>query len=93
MRHKTLFLAWFGLILLTFVSLGLGEWLRQGTWLYVLVAAVIWFKAWVVARYFLETPLSHTFIRRLTWVFIAFVPVALVLTVTFGREFVEWIKL
>jgi uncharacterized membrane protein len=93
MRYKTLFLAWFGLILLTFVSLGLGEWLRQGTWLYVLVAAVIWFKAWVVARYFLETPLSHTFIRRLTWVFIAFVPVALVLTVTFGREFVEWIKL
>jgi hypothetical protein len=93
MRHKTLFLAWFSLILLTFVSLGLGEWLRQGTWLYVLVAAVIWFKAWVVARYFLETRLSHTFIRRLTWVFIAFVPVALVLTVTFGREFVEWIKL
>ncbi len=93
MRHKTLFLAWFSLILLTFVSLGLGEWLRQGTWLYVLVAAVIWFKAWVVARYFLETRLSHTFIRRLTWVFIAFVPVALVLTVTFGREFAEWIKL
>jgi hypothetical protein len=40
--------------------------------------------------YFLmETPLSHTFIRRLIWIFIAFAPIALVLTDLFGRQFAE----
>ena len=93
MRSRSLFLAWLSLVLLTFASLGLGEWLRQGPWLSVLVGGVIWFKAWLVARYFLETRLSHPFIRRLTWSFIGFVPVALVFTVMFGDRLAAWVRL
>ncbi len=93
MGIKTLFFTWAILVLLTLASVGLGEWLQEGAWLSALVGGIIWLKAWLVARYFLETPFSHTFIRRLTWVFIAFVPVALVLTVMFGRWFAEWVRL
>jgi hypothetical protein len=41
----------------------------------------------------METPLSHTFIRRLIWIFIAFAPIALVLTDLFGRQFAELMRL
>lgn len=93
-RLMPLFLAWLGLVLLTFASLGLGSWLQDASsWLPPLVAAIIWLKAFLVARYFLEVPLCHTFIRRLTWSFIAFAPVALVLTDLFGRQFAEWVQL
>ena len=83
--------AWLGLVLLTLASLGLGEWLRASGWLPLLVASIIWFKGWLIGRYFLEAHLSRTFIRRLVWGFIAFAPVALVLTDFFGRQFVTWI--
>lgn len=79
--------------MLTFASLGLGKWLHGGPWLSVLVAGVIWFKAWLVGRYFLEAPRNHPFIRRLIWTFIAFVPVALVFTAVFGRQFAAWVQL
>ena len=93
MKPKPVFFAWLSLVLLTFVGLGLGEWLRQGPWLSVLVAGVIWFKAWLVARFFLETRHSHSFIRRVTWIFTGFVPVALVITVMFGEQFAAWVRL
>ena len=57
------------------------------------VASIIWLKARLVARYFLEAPLCTTFIRRLIWTFIAFAPIALVLTDLFGRQFAEAFQL
>ena len=92
-RLAPLVFAWLVLITLTLLSLGLGEWLRDAPGLPALVAAIIWLKAWLVAYYFLETPLSHAFIRRLVWIFIAFAPIALVLTDMFGRQFAELIQL
>ena len=88
-----LVVAWLALVLLTLISLGLGEWLRGLSWLPLLVASIIWLKAWLVARYFLEAQLSHIFLRRVIWIFIAFAPVALVLTDHFGRRFAEWAQL
>lgn len=90
---RPLLIAWLGLVLLTLASLGLGEWLSGRSWLPLLVAAIVWLKAWLVARYFLEAQLCRTFIRRLIWVFIAFAPIALVLTDRFGRQFAEWVQL
>lgn len=91
-RLRPLVIAWLGLVLLTLASIGLGEWLRGAWWLALLVAAIIWLKAWLVAYYFLETQLTRTFIRRLIWIFIAFAPIALVLTDRFGRQFAEWVQ-
>jgi hypothetical protein len=92
-RLAPLVLAWAGLVALTLVSLGLGAWLKGASWLPLLVAAIIWLKAWLVAIYFLEARLSNTFIRRLIWVFIAFAPIALVLTDAFGRQFADLVQL
>lgn len=92
-RFAPLVFAWLGLVLLTLLSVGLGEWLKGVAWLPVLVAAIIWLKAWLVAYYFLEAPLSHAFIRRLIWIFIAYAPMALVLTNLFGRQFADLTQL
>lgn len=92
-RLRPLLIAWLALVALTFVSLGLGEWLGRAPWLPTLVAAIIWLKAWLVGYFFLEAQLSHTFIRRLVWIFIAFAPIALVLTDLFGRQFALLVQL
>lgn len=86
-------LAWLALVTLTLVSLGLGEWLGGAPWLPTLVAAIIWLKAWLVAYFFLEARLCHTLIRRLIWAFIAFAPVALVLTDLFGQQFAALVQI
>lgn len=92
-RLAPLFLAWLGLVILTLLSAGLGDWLRGFPRLTQLVAAVIWLKAWLVAYYFLEVSASHRLIRRLVWTFIAFAPLALALTDYFGAEFADWASL
>lgn len=92
-RLMPLVLAWLLLVVLTLISLGLGEWLRGLAWLPLLVASIIWLKAWLVARYFLETHLSHVFLRRVVWVFIAFAPIALVLTDHFGQRLARLLQL
>ena len=92
-RLAPLVFAWLGLFILTLLSLGLGEWLRGASWLAPVVASIVWLKAWLVAYFFLETPHNHRFIRRITWSFIAFAPIALVLTDQFGREFANWAQL
>lgn len=85
-RLLPLFLAWAGLVLLSLLSIGLGEWVSEAAWLPSLVGAIIWLKGWLVARYFLEAPLCHTLLRRIIWTFVAFAPIALVLTDTFGHQ-------
>lgn len=92
-RLAPLAFAWLALVVLTLVSIGLGEWLGQAAWLPTLVAAIIWLKAWLVAYFFLEARLCHTFIRRLIWAFIAFAPIALTLTDMFGRQFANLMQI
>lgn len=89
-RMTPLVVAWAGLVILTLVSIALGEWLRGVPGLLLPVASIIWLKAWLVARYFLETRLTTTFIRRLVWTFIAFAPIALVITDLFGSQLAKW---
>jgi len=92
-RLGPLLLTWLALVALTLLSLILGEWFGGAGWLPMLVAAIIWLKAWLVARYFIEAQLTRTLIRRIIWAFIAFAPIALVLTDLFGRQATRWLHL
>ena len=74
-------------------SLGIGQWFHGMVWLPLLVAAIVWIKGIVIARYFIESQLTHPFIRRVLRYFIAFTPVALVLVVFFGGQFARWATL
>jgi len=85
--------AWLALVMLTLLSLGLGQWFHGASGLPILVAAIVWLKGMLVARRFIESPLAHPFI---TWVlrgFIAFTPLALLLTAFFGGQFARWATL
>ena len=86
-------LVWLALVSLSLFSLLLGEWVGRAAWLPVVVATVIWLKAWLIARYFLEAYQCVAFIRRLVLGFIAFAPVALVLTDTFGTQLAKILQL
>lgn len=83
-RPFTVF-AWLGLLALTLVSLGLGQEFGHAPWMPLLVAAIIWVKGAVVARYFIESHQAHPFIAWVIRVFIALVPVALVVTALLGK--------
>ena len=91
-RMTPLIVAWTGLVILTLTSIGLGEWFSDLPGLLFPVAAIIWLKAWLVARYFLEIPLTRPFIRRLVWIFIAFSPIALVITDLFAHQLAKWLQ-
>ena len=78
-------LAWLGLLVLTMVSLVLGSRFGHASWMPLLVALIIWVKGTLVARYFIESDTAHPFIAMLLRVFVAFVPVALVLTALLGK--------
>lgn len=86
-------LAWLGLSGLTLLSLELGNWFHAASWLPLLVALIVWLKGTLVARYFIESPAAHPFVRRLLAGFIAFAPVALVLTAFFGDTLARWTQL
>ena len=91
--HPPLGLAWLALMALTLASLALGEWLRGANGLPLLVAAIVWIKGWLVARHFIEARLAHPFIARMLAGFIAFAPLALVLTAFYGRQLAGWASL
>lgn len=91
--HPPLGLAWLALMVLTLASLALGESLRGASGLPLLVAAIVWAKGWLVARHFIESHEAHPFIARMLQIFIAFVPVALVLTSFFGAWIARWASL
>lgn len=82
--------AWLALVALTLASLGLGEWFRAATWLPALVAAIMWLKGIVIARCFIEAHIAHPFIARVLTVFIAFAPIALLITAFFGNTVARW---
>ncbi|MDO9598702.1 MAG: hypothetical protein Q7J47_13355 [Azoarcus sp.] len=52
-----------------------------------IVAAIIWIKGSLVARHFIESALVHPFIRNVLRIFIAFTPIAIVLTTLVGDSF------
>ncbi|GEM_PF-648382 len=85
--------AWLALVALTVISPFLGHWLHGVAWLPVLVATIIGFKGWLIARRFIEIELAHPFIRRVTLAFISITPLALLLTVFFGNQFARWATL
>ncbi len=81
-----LVIAWLGLVALTGLSLWLAQWSGRAAWLQLPVAAIVWFKGWTVARFFIETHLAHPFIAGVVRAFIICVPLALVLTVWIGER-------
>lgn len=83
-RLQPLVLAWLALVVLTLLSLGVGQWLHASLWLPLIVAAIIAIKGSVVARSFIESHQAHPFIRRVVTIFIAISPIALILTAYFG---------
>jgi hypothetical protein len=89
----TLATAWLALVGLTLFSLALGHWWHGASWLPLLVAAVLWLKGSLVARHFLEAEHVHPFIRNVLRGFIAFTPIALVLTAFYGTQFARWATL
>ena len=88
-----LVLAWLGLVGLTGLSLMLGQWLHGAAGLPLLVAAIVWLKGWLVARRFIEIQFAPPFLRRVMQAFIAFTPLALLLTVFWGQQFAAWATL
>lgn len=84
---------WLMLVMLTLLSPGLGDWLHGSAALPWLVAAIIWLKGWLICRHFIESGLTHPFIRRVLDGFILVTPVALVLIALFGPQFARWATL
>jgi hypothetical protein len=78
-------LTWLALLALSFTGLLLGEWFGHRPWLPLLVAAIIWVKGSLVAHYFIESDTAHPFVRWLLRVFIAAVPLALVISAGLGK--------
>ena len=90
---KPLTHAWLALVVLTLLSLELGQWFHGAVWLPLLVAAIIWVKGTLVAQVFIEAGIAHPFVRNVLRVFLAFAPLALILLAFFGREFARWATL
>jgi hypothetical protein len=85
--------AWLALVILTLISLELGQWLHGAAGLPILVAAIIGLKGTLVARVFIESHLATPFIRNVLRVFISFAPLALILLAFWGVEFARWATL
>lgn len=91
--QTSLTLAWGGLLALTGVSLLLGKLLHGQAWLPLLVAGVLWLKAWIVIRYFIEADATHAFIRKVLYGFIGITPVCIVLLGFWGEAFARFARL
>lgn len=85
--------AWLVLVVLTLFSLGAGQWFHGAAWLPLLVAAIVWIKGTLVARNFIGSRLAHPFIAGVLGAFVAFTPLALLLTVFFGSRLAAWTTL
>lgn len=77
--------AWLALLALSFIGMILGKLVGHASWMPLLVAAIIWAKGSMVARYFIESHEAHPYIAWVISVFVAFVPVALVITAFLGK--------
>lgn len=84
-QKEALAYAWIGLLLLTVGGLLAGGTWGHASWLPVLVAGLIWLKGWMVGRYFLNMSEAHPYVVWVVRIFIAFAPVALLLTYAASR--------
>lgn len=85
--------AWIALIMLTLGSLGVGHFLQASEWLTPVIAAIVWLKCTLIARHFIEANHAHPFIRWALRIFIAFVPLWLLLTAWLGDRIAGWTTL
>ncbi|ATE59141.1 hypothetical protein [Thauera sinica] len=84
---------WLVLVGLTLLSVQLGDSLGRQQAVQLIVAAIVWVKGSLIARHFIEADLAHPFIRNVLRFFVAFAPIAIVLTAFFGDEFARWASL
>ena len=84
---RPLVLTWLALVGLTLASPQVGNGLGGPQAVQLTVAAIIWIKGHLVARHFIEAELAHPFLRNVLRFFIAFTPIAIVLTTFFGDRF------
>ncbi|MFO1379379.1 MAG: hypothetical protein U1F63_03285 [Chitinivorax sp.] len=82
--------AWLSLLGLTALSLLLGYTMHGKIGLQILVAGLLWLKAWIVARDFMEIGACHAFIRRVVYGFIAVTPLCIALLGYYGAQFARW---
>lgn len=85
--------AWALLVVLTLSSLGVGRSLHASAWLTPIVAAIVWLKCTLIARYFIEANHAHPFIQWALRLFIVFVPIWLLLTAWLGERIAGWTTL
>lgn len=85
--------AWITLVMLTLASLGVGRSLHASAWLTPVIAAIVWLKCTLIARHFIEANHAHPFIQWVLRVFIAFVPLWLLITAWLGERIAGWTTL
>ncbi|MDO9596379.1 MAG: hypothetical protein Q7J47_01535 [Azoarcus sp.] len=85
--------AWLVLVLLLLASIGAGQLFHGAPWLPFAIAAIVWVKGTLIARYFIEANHAHPFIQWALRVFIAFVPAFLLLTAWLGERLARWTTL
>lgn len=90
---RPLVLTWLALVGLTLLSPQLGNGVGGQEAVQLIVAAIIWIKGHLVARHFIEAELAHSFLRKVLRFFIAFAPIAIVLTTFFGDRFARFATL
>jgi len=88
-----MFRAWLLLVLLLLASLGVGKFFHGAPWLPLAIAAIVWLKGTLIARYFIEANHAHPFIQWALRVFIGFVPALLLLTAWLGGRLAQWTTL
>lgn len=85
--------AWLGLLALTATSLAFGYMMHGRIGLQILVAGLLWLKAWIVVRDFIQIDECHSFIRRVVYGFIAITPLCIALLSIYGAQFARWARL
>lgn len=88
-----IFAGWLILVLLLLVSIGAGHFFHGAAWLPFAIAAIVWVKGTLIARFFIEAHHAHPFIQWALRIFIAFVPAFLLLTAWLGERVARWTTL
>ncbi|NMG01566.1 cytochrome C oxidase subunit IV family protein [Azoarcus taiwanensis] len=91
--YSPLFLAWTALVMLTLASIAAGRTFNDEAWLPLVIAGMVWLKASLVARYFIEAHDAPPFIRWAVRLFVGFVPFCLLLTAFWGDDIARWTSL
>ncbi len=79
--------AWLALLVITVVTAGIAV-AERGVlpWVGWIIAALVWWKAWLVADHYLEVADAAPVFRRIVRVFISLAPLMLVVTAWLERS-------